>query len=219
MLTDSERGYGTVIYNNPNSAAYAIEKLCGFDYPLGSRIMIKFDDSAPPRGGGNSGFDGQGQGSTPNLPSDIKTLVNTIQHATQMLKQAGYGDYSNVGPEAPMVFDPSMFTGNLPPSQPMADPSSDCAKRLFIVFKECRGDPPSQPILNEVFSRFGNLIEIYTLKGKRCGYARYASVQSADSAMSALNHQSLCGAFLKVMVAEESYSEKVKRQKLDMSDY
>jgi len=216
---NSERGYGTVIYNNPNSAAYAIEKLCGFDYPLGSRIMLKFDDSAPSRGGGNSGF--AGANSTPNLPSDIKTLVNTIQHATQMLQQAGYGDYSNVQGDAPMVFEPSMFSGNLPPSQPKADPSAECAKRLFIVFKECRGDPPSQPILNEVFGRFGNLIEIYTLKGKRCGYARYSSSQSADSAMRSLNHQTLCGAFLKVMEAEESYSEKIKRQKLDPnpSDY
>jgi len=53
------------------------------------------------------------------------------------------------------------------------------------------------------------------LNGKKCGYARYAEKASAQKAMETLNHQTLCGAFLKVMVAEQSYSEKVKRARLD----
>ena len=88
-------------------------------------------------------------------------------------------------------------------------------QRLFVVFKECRTDSPPQNILNDVFGRFGNLIEVYCLKGKRCGYAKYANKESARQAMEALNHQTLCGTFLKVMIAEQSYSEKVKRAKLD----
>ena len=211
----TDRGYGTVVYNNPNSAAYAIEKLCGFDYPLGSRIMIKFDDSVPARAGGAAAASG-GPSAAPQLPSDIKTLVNTIQHATEMLKQAGYGEAVNYAKgEVPVAFEPSMFSGSLPPVQPMADSGAECAERLFVVFKECRTDVPPQNILNDVFGRFGNLIEVFCLNGKKCGYARYAEKASAQKAMETLNHQTLCGAFLKVMVAEQSYSEKVKRARLD----
>ena len=207
-----QKGYGVVTYNNPNSAAYAIEKLCGFDYPLGSRIMLKFDDTVPPRAGGMLGG---GSG----LPSDIKTLVNTIQHATEMLQQAGYGDMSGVGRgEVPAVFDPSHCSAHLPPTQPMAAKDAECEERLFVVFKETRDDPPPQHILHDVFGRFGDLIEVYILKGKRCGYAKYASRDSAQRAMECLNHQTLYGAFLKVMVAEESYSDKVKRQRLEPGD-
>ena len=133
-----------------------------------------------------------------------------------MLQQAGYGEAVNIAKgEVPAAFDTSMFSGHLPPVQPLAHKDANCEERLFVVFKECRGDPPPQHILNDVFGRFGNLIEIYTLKGKRCGYAKYASKDSAIRAMNTLNHQTLCGAFLKVMVAEQSYSEKVKRQRVD----
>lgn len=210
----TDRGYGNVVYNNPNSAAYAIEKLCGFDYPLGSRLMIKFDDSVPVRRGGGIGSFVQGPEGTP-LPSDIKTLVNTIQHATEMLQKSGYGDTVSVARgETPVMFEPSMCSVSLPPVQPLVR-DSECVERLFVVFKECRTDSPPQNILNDVFGRFGNLIEVYCLKGKRCGYAKYADKESAKQAMEALNHQTLCGTFLKVMIAEQSYSEKVKRARLD----
>merc|ERR1719234_1539126 len=113
-----ERNYGTVVYDTPKAAAYAIEKLHGFDYPLGSRIMIKFDDSAPPRGfgggghrgsfGAGSNMGGGGISSNPNMPSDIKNLVNTIQHATQMLQASGYAGSVGMGSGGSSTFDPSM---------------------------------------------------------------------------------------------------------------
>ena len=214
LNADGDRGYGNATYNNPNSAAYAIEKLCGFDYPLGSRLMIKFDESVPVRRGGGVGAFVQGPGGTP-LPSDIKTLVNTIQHATEMLQKSGYGDTVSVARgETPVMFEPSMCSVSLPPVQPLVR-DAECVERLFVVFKECRTDSPPQNILNDVFGRFGNLIEVYCLKGKRCGYAKYANKESARAAMEALNHETLCGTFLKVMIAEQSYSEKVKRARLD----
>merc|ERR1719334_614057 len=95
-----ERAYGTVIYNNPKSASYAIEKLHMFDYPLGSRIMIKYDESPNmPQGYGGGGrgnfrnnpgndFGGNDFGGNSNMPSDVRNLVSTIQHATQMLQQS-----------------------------------------------------------------------------------------------------------------------------------
>ena len=43
------KAWGTVVYNNPQSATYAKEKLHGFEYPPGHRLIIKFDEM-PPQG-------------------------------------------------------------------------------------------------------------------------------------------------------------------------
>ena len=62
----------------------------------------------------------------------------------------------------------------------MASIDADVAKRCFIV---C--GPPVPPILamKDAFCRFGNLIDVYMLPGKNCGYAKYASVESANKAI------------------------------------
>lgn len=213
-----ERAYGTVVYDNPKSAAYAIEKLHGFDYPLGSRIMIKFDDSAP-RGfaGGPRGSFGSGSsmgGANPNMPSDIKNLVNTIQHATQMLQASGYAGSVGMGSGGSGTFDETLFSGELPPPQPLASSGTPCEERLFFVCKNSRIDPPPH-IITDVFGRFGNLIEAYLMKGKKCGYAKYASKESAQRAIIGLNEQTLMGTYLKVLVAEESSADRAKRPRMD----
>lgn len=41
------KAFGTVVYNNPQSATYAKEKLHGFEYPPGHRLIVKFDDLPP----------------------------------------------------------------------------------------------------------------------------------------------------------------------------
>jgi hypothetical protein len=35
--------YATVVYNSPQAAAYAKEKLHGFEYPPGHRLIVKFE--------------------------------------------------------------------------------------------------------------------------------------------------------------------------------
>ena len=37
--------------------------------------------------------------------------------------------------------------------------------------------------MRDVFGRFGNLIDVYMLSGKICGYAKYASKESAEQAI------------------------------------
>jgi hypothetical protein len=37
--------------------------------------------------------------------------------------------------------------------------------------------------LRDVFGRFGNLVEVYVLNGKNCGYVSYSSKESADNAI------------------------------------
>lgn len=39
----ARRGQALVVYNNPQSAAYAKEKLHGFEYPPGTRMIVKFE--------------------------------------------------------------------------------------------------------------------------------------------------------------------------------
>ena len=56
------------------------------------------------------------------------------------------------------------------------------------------------------------------LKGKKCGYVKYASKESAQQAIETLNEQTLCGSFLKVMIAEDSYAEKNKRARVDSEE-
>lgn len=72
------------------------------------------------------------------------------------------------------------MTVKLPPVQPMANIDADVEKRCFIV---C--GPPVPPIyaMKDAFCRFGNLIDVYMLPGKNCGYAKYANVESANKAI------------------------------------
>ena len=47
----------------------------------------------------------------------------------------------------------------------------------------CHPSPPPPYALKDVFGRFGNLIDIYILNGKTCGYAKYAGKESAEKAI------------------------------------
>lgn len=85
-----------------------------------------------------------------------------------------------------LAFDSSLL--KLPPQQPMASIDADVAKRCFIV---C--GPPVPPIhaMKDAFCRFGNLIDVYMLPGKNCGYAKYASVDSANKAIEVNKYSSV----------------------------
>jgi len=59
---------GKVIYDNNQSAAHAAERINGMDYPIGSRLEVAFDPTSDPK---------------------IKSLLETIQEATNILKGSG----------------------------------------------------------------------------------------------------------------------------------
>jgi len=158
--------------------------------------------------GGNMGGMGSGNG----MPNDIKNLVSTIQHATQMLQNSGYNMQGGNLDVTESPLEPHMISVNVPDPKPLASSGSAIAKRLFFVCKDCNQPPPPH-IITDVFSRFGNLVEAYVMKGKNCGYAKYTSENSADQAINTLNEAVLMGAFMKVMVAEES--DAMKKRKFD----
>jgi len=224
----SGKAFGTVVFNNPQSATYAKEKLHGFEYPPGQRLIVKFEEmggqySAPPPLPYNmhmprhQGFIAPPPGphyplAAPrlpppgpppvrqNIPTDLQSLADTIAQATSLIQAAGYNNApAPTTNSVPETYDPSYCSVKLPPPQPLAPTDSPVAERLFIV---CTPYHPVIYILKDVFGRFGQLIDIYLLAGKTCGYAKYASKESAEKAVAALHGQEVCGNRLKVMLAD-----------------
>lgn len=86
----------------------------------------------------------------------------------------------------------------LPPAKPTVK-TDEVAERLFIV---CQPTPPPAHALVDVFSRFGDLIDVFTLRNKNFGYAKFATIEGAEKAMQALHGAEVCGSRLKVLAAE-----------------
>jgi len=228
---------GIVVYNNPQSATYAKEKLNGFEYPPGFRVVVKFDEygggmgapggygamaaprmpgfMSPPVGGAPGGYSGgarpgQSGGSRGSLPPELQTLADTISQATAAIQAAGFG----ISGQGAGGYDSheSFCSVKLPAPQPLAPADSTMEERLFIV---CSPRPPPQYVLKDCFGRFGNLMDVYMLVGKTCGYAKYADKESAQKAVDTLHLQEVGGARLKVMIAEQQREVDRKRPKMD----
>ena len=99
----------------------------------------------------------------------------------------------------------------LPPVQPLSHIDSQVDERLFII---CTPSWPSVSILQDIFCRFGNLIVVYIIAGKTCGYAKFSNKDSANRAKEALHCQEICGNRLKVILAEPQDAGR-KRRKFD----
>lgn len=133
------------------------------------------------------------------LSSEMKSLPNASEGA--QTQNPFYNDISS---------GMNFSSVSLPPPQPLAPSQSPCAQRCFIV---CT--PHSLPIhvLKKVFCRFGNLIDVYLLNNRNCGYVKFASTESARQAMKVLHGAEIYGVRLKVLEAEEP--EPRKRSKMD----
>lgn len=196
----NNRSVGTAVYTNSRAASYAKKKLHGFEYPPGERLIVKFENSdhnlqyqyAPPPPPPQ-----QYQHQAPqSYPQDLQSLADTIAQATHLIKAANIDDNS-----PRYSYDPSYCSIALPAPQPLAPMDSSIAERLFVV---CTPSPPPIYAVKDVFGRFGGLIDFYFLNGKRCGYALFSQAESANEAISSLNGQEICGARMKVMLAEPS---------------
>lgn len=206
-------GKGTVTYSNPVSAAYAVDKLHRFEYPPGAKIFVKPN---------NSMFHPHEQNFT-NIPNVVKNLKNAITstanssspdlaqlaeaiaEASKLIKKATTGVTDEAIPDGN---DLNYCSVKLPPQKPLADIDSSVAKRCFLV---CKPQPPPLTVLRDVFCRFGELINVYTLPGKTVGYARYASVESADNAIKTLHGAEICGVRMKVLEADDEAPPKKSR--------
>nr|CAD7437634.1 unnamed protein product [Timema bartmani] len=213
------KGQAVAVYNSPGAAGYAREKLHGFEYPPGQRLIVKTDQGShndsgmalgvrnmmtpmrndgyiapsPPRMQTNMQTNMGPQSNTGRpggLQTDLATLAETIAQATSLIQAAGLtpniaggslltgGSGGNA--QQRDGFDPSYCSIKLPPPQPLAPMEATAEERLFIV---CHPGPPPMYALRDVFGRFGNLIDVYMLNGKNCGYAKYANKESAETAI------------------------------------
>jgi len=92
----------------------------------------------------------------------------------------------------------------LPPRQQLARQDALTAERLFLV---AYPDTFPEEVLNDLFCRFGELIDVRWIKDKTFGYARFASKSSAQNAIKMLHQREFCNRRLKVMIAEPSRKE------------
>jgi len=92
----------------------------------------------------------------------------------------------------------------LPSKKPMVDKHGERDRpykaRLFLI---CSPRALTVPILEDVFCRFGSLLDVYTLPGKTVGYAKFDSKTSAEDCRLALNGAEIAGCRIKVIEAEE----------------
>ncbi|KOB70706.1 RNA-binding protein 45 [Operophtera brumata] len=217
-------GKGTVSYSNPRSAAYAVEKLNKFEYPPGMMIFVRpdmgfsgNDDDFGPNDfnqipGAVSKLRNAIENSSSSNAPDLSQLAEAIAEASKLIKKAtGTVTDSNV----PDSNDLSYCSAKLPSPQPLADVDSPVAKRCFLV---CKPAPPPLSVLRDVFCRFGNLINVYTLPNKTVGYARYASAQAADKAIEVLHGAEICGVRMKVLEADAEAPPR-KRERFDDDRY
>ncbi|BET02238.1 RNA recognition motif. (a.k.a. RRM, RBD, or RNP domain) [Nesidiocoris tenuis] len=205
-----------VDYNCHAAAVHACEKLNGFEYPPNYRISVKpygsSMDEMSDGGGASGGLLGHApvkpevngsSGMTTISNTELATLTAALAKAETIIKTAGLGTQAPTSgllkaSEAD-TFDQTYCSVRLPPPQPLAAPTDEETFRLFIV---CQPGLPSMYALRDIFGRFGNLIEVYTLHGKNCGYVTYATKESSDNAIKTLHLQEVCGMRMKVMVAE-----------------
>ncbi|XP_062543273.1 RNA-binding protein 45 [Armigeres subalbatus] len=106
--------------------------------------------------------------------------------------------------------DTSFCSVALPPPLPMANPNAEVAQRCFIV---CIPKALPISVLKQTFCRFGDLIDLYLLPNKNCGYVKYASEKSAKKAMETLHGAEILSVRLKVLEAEEPSNDRRKRMR------
>uniref|UniRef100_A0A1B6D106 RRM domain-containing protein n=1 Tax=Clastoptera arizonana TaxID=38151 RepID=A0A1B6D106_9HEMI len=217
-----------VRYETHQAASFAMEKLNGFEYPLGKRIIVKPDiedigegsrmhGSVVPGKRDSMGFAAHNRRplsvQAPQYTAEILSLTKALAAATDVIKAAGLrAPTTGIPQEGEGLYDPHYCSAKLPPSQPLAPNSIKTEERLFIV---CQPGVPPMTALWDVFGRFGDLIDVYILNGKNCGYVSYGKKESANKAIEVLHGQDVCRMRLKVMLAEPPKGESRKRIKMD----
>ncbi|XP_030772588.1 RNA-binding protein 45 isoform X1 [Rhinopithecus roxellana] len=191
----SNYGHGVVQYFNVASAIYAKYKLHGFQYPPGNRIGVSFIDD------GSNATDLLRKMATQMVAAQLASMVWNNPSQQQLMQFGG-----SSGSQLPQIQTDVV----LPSCKKKAPPETPVKERLFIVFNP---HPLPLDVLEDIFCRFGNLIEVYLVSGKNVGYAKYADRISANDAIATLHGKILNGVRLKVMLADSPREESNKRQR------
>ncbi|XP_063789457.1 RNA-binding protein 45 isoform X2 [Pseudophryne corroboree] len=198
----AQYAHAIVQYQNIASAIYAKCKLHGFEYPPGNRLGVTYLSD------GVDGTDLIRKMASQMVAAQVNSMVWGSQGAPQYPSPATAAyDRAYAPPAAP---PPIQTDATLPSYKPKAPSDAQCKERLFVVFNP---HPLPVEVVEDVFCRFGNLIEVYIVAAKNVGYVRYAEVSSANEAIFALHGKMVNGVKLKVMQAESPRDESNKRQR------
>ncbi|XP_034463888.1 RNA-binding protein 45 [Hippoglossus hippoglossus] len=188
------KGHALIRYSNLGSAIYAKEKLNGFEYPPGNRLVVNFVDDGEDRSSP------VGRMAMQFVAAQMMSSVWNGPSNSQVMKPPGF---SSVAPMSRVQTDVV-----LPPLKKLAPPDSKTKERLFVVFSPSQLPPD---VLEDVFCRFGSLIEVHLVPGRKVGYMKYAEKQCADDALAALHGRVVNGVKMKVMLADPPKEESHKR--------
>ncbi|XP_056147903.1 RNA-binding protein 45 [Lampris incognitus] len=189
------KGQAIIRYSNLGSAVYAKEKLNGFEFPPGSRLAVTFIDDGEDR---NSPV---GRMAMQFVAAQMMSTVWNGPSSSQLLKSTAA--FPAVAPVSRIQTDVS-----LPSLKKLAPPDSKTKERLFVVFSP---SPLPLDVLEDVFCRYGSLIEVHLVPGRKVGYMKYADKQCAEDAMAALHGRTVNGVRMKVMLADPPREESHKR--------
>ncbi|XP_076017937.1 RNA-binding protein 45 isoform X2 [Genypterus blacodes] len=130
------KGHALIRYTNLGSSVYAKEKLNGFEYPPGNRLVVNFVDD------GDDRSSSVGRMAMQFVAAQMMTSVWSGPSGSQMLK-------------APAAFAPTCASApriqtdvTLPPLKKLAPPDSKTKERLFVVFSP---SPLPMDVLEDVF--------------------------------------------------------------------
>ncbi|XP_070833538.1 RNA-binding protein 45 [Chaetodon auriga] len=188
------KGHALIRYSNLGSAVYAKEKLNGFEYPPGNRLAVNFVDDGEDRSSP------VGRMAMQFVAAQMMSAVWNGPSTSQVMKPPGFSAVSSMSRIQTDV--------NLPPPKKLALPDSKAKERLFVVFSP---SPLPLDVLEDVFCRFGSLIEVHLVPGRKVGYMKYADKQCADEAMAVLHGRVVNGVKMKVMLADPPREESHKR--------
>lgn len=145
----------SVVYGSRDEAQRALDKIHGLEYPIGERIIVRYEN-------------------------EFRDEMQT----NDVLAPLG------------------------PPKPILGLQNAQCAKKAFFI---CMPEAVSVKLLQDAFCRFGDLINVYLIPGKRHGYAAFASEVAADRAIQQLHGIQLGDCRLKVLECMEQNESKRKR--------
>lgn len=184
-ITGESRGFGYITYSSIQAAMYAKEKLNGFEYPLGSKLIVKFaEDPIPQR--------------YPPSPTAEPMYASSYHSA----------------PMSPVRSPMRSPIRSLSPVRPIGrhrrHSITEFDGRVFFI---CNPQPPAEHILRDIFGRFGILTDVWIVRGKNYGYAKFTSRGSAEAAITALHGMEVFGVKLKVMLADPPPDDSTKNKR------
>lgn len=189
-----------VTYNDESAAANAVEKINNYEFPSGEIIAVNPEKNQLNKVANDlTDVMNSFKRSLSDGSPDLMQLADAIAQASALIKEATSSSINHIERRS-MDLDDDFCSVPLPSPQPVLDCNTRVVKRCFIV---CKPQPPSLSALRDVFSRFGDLIDVSTFPNKTFGFAKYGSVRAADAAIATLNGATVYGMKLKVLEADE----------------